>query len=719
MNCKLMYKLYWRTIIILLFTSIAIFSSACVSIEKTGEKTVPPDPLSSSESQNTIFALQRTNTPTPSPTKLPSSIPTSELWNNDAWRNHFPYGGKITILVVDPIHPEIIYAGLGTKNGGIWKSSDKGINWKRSDNGILSRLLPSYDGITALVIDPSTPSTLYAGLDQGAVFKSVDGGNHWKMIHKDDYGIKSMAVDPKSTGTVYIGTYTGILKTNNGGETWENILEPDPSIPGYISSITVDPSLSSTVYAGTTNILGVGKSGIFASLDKGKSWSFSDKGLDFTDITEIVIDPSQSTTLYAATIQICDCGGGISENEGGVYRSLDGGTSWKRIVIGLTNVRVQSLAIDPKVPSTLFAGTYNGLFISKNGGEDWSKVIKDNSHLGIQSIYINPISPSNMIMGTSRGIFKSIDHGANWSESNFGLLGANVLALAEDPKRPGVIIASVEGSGLYESANNGEGWNLLSSKTILPGYAHTLAIDWSNPDVMYASAYDYGVFKSYDRGASWTDLLTNLQKYADFEHPKNVYRAAYFINIDPVDSTIIYLGTEYGLLLSQNGERGWTTLWSDGMEFESLKMAIDSQSPQNIYVGGSTGLFKKANNSSQWEKISITADKFIKNVVLDPRDSNVIYVSDYDNILKSEDGGKTWTCVYNGPRILLMAIDPIKTNNVYATTKDYLLYSNNGGKDWVNMLLPDKNVNTLIISRTSPAVLYAGTSSGVYSIPLP
>jgi photosystem II stability/assembly factor-like uncharacterized protein len=710
---------YYRiTIIIYLASFVFAFITACGSIGKGIVKTPTPFPLSSSERQNTIFAIQRTNAPTSSPTKpilrkpssSPSSIPTSELWNSDAWENHGPFGGIVSALAVDPIHPNIIFAGSGTENGGIWKSSDNGMNWKRSDRGILSQSVPQYMNITALVIDPNTPSTLYAGIDWGGVFKSVDGGDHWKQINTDR--IKSMAIDPHNSGTVYIGTLNSMYKTINGGETWENILQPEFPTKGNISSITIDPAFSSIIYAGSTSIEGGGKSGVFKSLDGGKTWSFSDTGLENMDVEAIVIDPIQSTILYAATIQVCGCGEGVSEYGGGVFKSLDGGSSWKRILNG----RFQSLAIDPKVPSTLFVGANYGLFISKNGGEKWNKLRIDEVPLSVHSIYINPISPSNMIIGTSGGIFKSNNFGTTWSESNLGLHGSKVLALAEDPKEPGVIIASVEDRGLYESADNGEGWNPLSKRTVLPGFEHTLAVDWSNPDVIYASSNGYGVYKSVDRGASWEDLKSSFL-LSRIEYGENVYHQPYFITIDPDDPAIIYLGSMYGLFISKNGGYDWRGF---GYNDNVNAMAIDPRPPHAIYIGKRQGLFKKANESSQWEKVNLHSEsEYITNVFLDPQESNVIYVSDWDSILKSEDGGNNWMYVYNGPHILSMTIDPLKSNTLYVATEDGLLYSNNGGKDWVDMALPEKYVNTIIISRTYPPVLYAGTISGVYSLQLP
>jgi photosystem II stability/assembly factor-like uncharacterized protein len=714
---------YIQTILFFFVSYIMMVNTACGSLREKSEESLLPSTITLNNYQETNATRQYSLSPTTTSssqiitkTLSPTKIPTASLWNYFAWENHGPYGGFISSIAIDPIHPNILYAGVDSKNGGIWKSNDSGTNWKRSDEGILSPSMSFYYGITTLVIDSKTPSTLYAGIDQSGIFRSIDSGGHWEPIHNEVSGtrVKAMAVDPATSGTVFVGTLSGILKTIDGGNNWEIVLESDGSISDFISSITVDPTKTSIVYAGTTSVQGGEKSGIYKSIDGGNQWTFSNTGLENTDIQAIVIDPIQPTTLYAATIQMCGCAGGISENEGGIYRTIDGGLSWSRMIKGLFDVRSNSLAIDPLNHSTLYAGTFHGAYISTNGGNYWTEIPIEARQTNVQVFIIDPVDPSNIIMGTLSGVYKSTNSGISWIESNNGLSGAYIQALAVDPKRPTRLIASVWGKGLYESTDSGNEWNELFGGSIPLRFINYLAVDWSNPEILYAGSDYYGIFKSIDGGVSWRELKPDFSN-PDALYRENDYNSVYTIVIDPVEPTTIYVGTKYGVFMSINGGDTWISLGTT----EAWTIAIDPTLPKKIYAGNYKGLFKKTDDSQGWEELLVCPDcNFIIVVLIDPLHPNIIYVSDSRSIYKSLDSGKNWTSVLSGQGIFSITLDPVSTNTIYAATRNGILQSSNGGYDWVNIGLPGIDVFTLNVSRASPAVIHAGTTGGVYSIQL-
>jgi len=152
--------------------------------------------------------------------------------------------------------------------------------------------------VFALAINPTTPTTLYAGTHHGGVFESTNGGSSWNAVN------------------------TGLTDTS-------------------VLALAINPTTPTTLYAGTNS------GGVFQSTNGGSSWSAVNTGLPFPDVSALAINPTTPTTLYAGTL-------------GGVFESTNGGSSWNAVNTGLASLRVQALAINPTTPTTLYAGTDDG-----------------------------------------------------------------------------------------------------------------------------------------------------------------------------------------------------------------------------------------------------------------------------------------------------------------------------------------------------------------------
>lgn len=185
--------------------------------------------------------------------------------------------------------------------GHVFKSTDGGSRWAQADHGISTNV------VYALAIDPSFPSTLYAGTEMSGAFRTVDFGAHWRRV---------------SAGLNPVGFW----------------------MPPSVHALAIDPSRPETVYAGTD-------AGLAKSIDGAETWSQSGAGLPPDSVVyAIQIDPVVPSTLYAAV------------SAAGVFRSLDGGGNWEAINDGLTNLYVTCLALDPSSRSTIYVGTTSGVF---------------------------------------------------------------------------------------------------------------------------------------------------------------------------------------------------------------------------------------------------------------------------------------------------------------------------------------------------------------------
>ncbi len=193
---------------------------------------------------------------------------------------------------------------------------------------------PDSGGVSALVIDPKTPTTLYAA--SGGVFKSTDAGSTWSEVSAGLTlgGVSALVIDPKTPTTLYAGGGDVVFRSTDAGGTWS---DASAGLAGGVSALVIDPKTPTTLYADTD-------SGVFRSIDSGASWGSS----NFPGLP--IFDPALPTTLYAG------------RDDAGVFESTDAGDTWSTINTGLPNTIVRTLAIDPITPGTLYAGTDSGVF---------------------------------------------------------------------------------------------------------------------------------------------------------------------------------------------------------------------------------------------------------------------------------------------------------------------------------------------------------------------
>ena len=244
---------------------------------------------------------------------------------------------SVQALAIDPIAPSNLYAL--TMVNGAFKSTDRGINWARINNG-----LEPAKAIVSLAINPVNPSVLFLGTYQ-EIFRSTDGGANWTSVLKlpgtgDILFGQDLAVDPGDPSVVYAIASNRIFRSTDGGSNWKDISGPVFQ-PQRITITSANPS---TVYVRNRFTNG----SLFKSTDDGESWTEvvqNPAELNRFGVNQLVSDPSAASTLYAATSQ-------------GVFRSTDGGANW--VDTGLAAGPVLVLAIDPRNPATLYAGVSGG-----------------------------------------------------------------------------------------------------------------------------------------------------------------------------------------------------------------------------------------------------------------------------------------------------------------------------------------------------------------------
>jgi cysteine-rich repeat protein len=294
----------------------------------------------------------------------------------------------------------------------------------------------------ALAIDPRTPATLYANATCGGLLKSTDAGATWRPVTRGrPVYLAIEVIDPLTPTTLYGSDQSGVFKSTDGGGSWK---AASTGLPANfsVSPLVIDPATTDTLYAGTY-------AGVFKSTDAGGTWSDANTGLTDRNVNALAIDPVAPSTLYAAV-------------GGGVFRTTDGANSW----VNTSNIFVVSLAIDPVAPCTLYATDGQTVFKSTDGGGSWhagDTGLPDQSSFGaIRALAINPRTPRILYAGTYYGgVFKSIDGGDTWRAANGGLPQPPYLtALVIDPITPNRLYAYGGGTvaTIFKSTDGGSTW---------------------------------------------------------------------------------------------------------------------------------------------------------------------------------------------------------------------------------------------------------------------
>jgi photosystem II stability/assembly factor-like uncharacterized protein len=252
-----------------------------------------------------------------------------------------PHGMLVDSLAVDPVHPDILYAGTESPSPGlglgVYQSTDGGKSWSSVSSGLPADV-PTY----TLAIDPKNTNTVYAGTEYG-VYKTTNGGQSWVQSGPLNVGsaavrpiVNSLVVDPSTPATVYAGTAAfGVLKSIDGGGTW--IPLGFPSNVAY--SVAIDPKSPSTLYAATQNVYRSTTGGV-VWLPPANPW-IPGNPTYIPEVYSLAIDPSNTSTIYAGSHD------GTISSEGTVWVSADGGTTWADFSsdLPITLGKVSTLAV--------------------------------------------------------------------------------------------------------------------------------------------------------------------------------------------------------------------------------------------------------------------------------------------------------------------------------------------------------------------------------------
>jgi photosystem II stability/assembly factor-like uncharacterized protein len=264
----------------------------------------------------------------------------------------------------------------------------------------------------------------------------------------------------------------------------------------------------------------------------------------------------------------------------GLFRSDDGGQTWKRLGKGILHAMAFSLAIEPGNPEVVYAGTWDGPFKSDNRGETWAKLGTGCAQPDVRSIVVHPSDPEIVYLALyGEGILKSTDAGFTWNNSNTGLSTTVVRFLVPHPSDPNRLYAGTgqqwgKDNALFRSQDGGASWSQVSLEAALPTCMASAV-----PSVLYVGTWRQGVFVSQDDGHSWRPANEGL-----------LARDIWSIAVDPADSSRVYAGTGTGVFKTDDAGQSWSELDTALRGRQVYAIALDLLGQTRLHVGTDRGV---------------------------------------------------------------------------------------------------------------------------------
>ena len=675
------------------------------------------------------------------------------VYSND-WRTTGPPGGDVRGLVVDPSNPDRFY--FGTLDGQIYTSVDAGKQWRLLYNFGKPRLFVDH-----IIVDPRNPKVLYVGGHRhnlpGGFFKSTDGGVSWRESSQlKNEAIHSLAQSEANPNTLIAGTFTGIFRSDDAGDSWKQL--PTQSTPGllHVESLAIDPRTNNTIYAGTFYLP-------YKSDDGGQTWRSIKNGIiDDSDIFAIDIDPRDANHIIASACS-------------GIYESKNAGESWRKVQgIPSQSRRTRAIMQHPSVAGIVYAGTTEGFWRSDKGGDPDSWTVTTSRQLEINSIAVHPSRPDMIYIGTNNyGVMISTDGGKSFTPSNGGFSGRFANAILADRETPNRIYASTintatGGGFLFVSNDNGETWR--PSMRSMPSRLITYSIlqDARDANIIYLGT-NLGVYRSLDRGTSWAPVWAVEKKKAPAAKgsarvtakPTVATTAKRRTATKPDDSLLraqqalaaagYHLGepdgkpgpsTTAGLKKFQTDRHLPVTGKLDAITMAALGVGksndpnapersdlilpdavyalvhtVDPETQQPaILAATNSGLYRSVDPAKGWARLSYGSfDSRTSCVSTTPRAPETIWVGTPTGVLLSRDSGKTWRQVEGVPRdvpVNTIAQDPQRPDHVYVGTKQALIVSHDGGATWRirGGNLPFGDFTSILINPRNGDEIFAGNA---------
>ncbi|MEO6357691.1 MAG: hypothetical protein ABIU77_26865 [Ferruginibacter sp.] len=644
----------------------------------------------------------------------------SAMFNSMRWRMIGPHRGGRTVGAVGvPQQPNVFY--IGVNNGGVWKTTDYGRTW-----------FPIFDSqptgsVGDVAVAPSNPNIVYVASGEGiqrpdlsvgdGIYKSADAGKTWINTGlKDGQQIGGLAIDATNENRVFAAvlghpygpnTERGVYRTTDGGKTWERVLYKDENT-GAIQ-VAIDPKDPNIVYAdlwaGRQGPWENGEwngdeSGLYKSTDGGNTWKQLTKGLPTPKMglgrIGFCIAPTNTSRLYATV----DAG-----EYGGIYRSDDAGESWSQMNkderFWGRGDDFAEVKVDPENADIVYTADVV-VWKSVDGAKTWKDFRGAPGGDDYHRIWINPTNSDIMLIAADQGAIITVNGGQTFS-SWYNQPTAQFYHVSTDNAFPYNVYGGQQESGSVGIASRGNDgqitfreWHPVGGEEY--GY---VAADPKNPDIIYA-----GKISKYDKR---TDQVQNISPEAVRSGQYRFIRTAPIV-FSPIDSTTLYFAGNV-IFKTKNGGNTWQTISPD-----LTREAWDIPASVGIYTNDA---MKKMPRRGV---VYTVAPSF--------KDINTIWAGTDDGYIQvTHNGGKTWTNVTpqqvtSWSKVSMIEASHTDVNTAYAAVNrircddmhPHIYKTTDGGKSWKEITtgLPNDPINTIREDQVRKGLLFAGSERAVY-----
>lgn len=644
-----------------------------------------------------------------------------------SWRNIGPFrGGRSVAAVGLPSQPLTYFAGY--TGGGLWRTDDAGNSWRNISDGFFKT-----GSVGAIAVAPSDENVIYVGMGEHAIrgqsstygdgmYKSTDQGRTWTHIGlATSRQISAVRVHPSNPDVVYVAVQgdrwkgtsdRGIYRTTDGGKTWTQLLKGENAFSGA-SDLSMDATNPRILYAAMWDHQrtpwmvrsGGAGSGIWKSVDGGDTWKRSQEGLPkLVGKIGVSVSPANPDRVYAI----------VEAENGGLFRSDDAGKTWRQQsgdrLIQTRSWYYMNITADPKNADVVWVMNAP-VMKSIDGGRTFASVSA--THGDNHQLWINPTNPNYLINANDGGASISLDGGKSWSTQD-NQPTSQFYHVAVDDGFPYKLYGGQQDNSSVIIQSRSDGGSIgIREWTEGPGCeSANMGVSAKNPRYIYGGCYQ-GLIDEMDAN---NGLMRTIMPWPEMNLTEPTDKTKYRFNwtapieVSMHDDKVVYHG---GNVLFKTTTRGqsWTPISGDLTRNDKTRQGWGGGPITNEGAGGEV-----------YATIVVIEES--------PHDANTLYVGTDDGLIqRTRDGGKTWTNItpasWGDGLVNEIAISPHDAGTIYVSfRKDrvgdptpHIFVSKDYGATFtriVNGLRDGEPVRVVREDTERKGLLYAGTETGVY-----
>jgi photosystem II stability/assembly factor-like uncharacterized protein len=582
--------------------------------------------------------------------------------------------------------------------------------------GQWTALGPDGGDVRSLAHDPRNPDRIYLGTSTGTLFLSTDGGHNWSRLARlgDDNVLDHIAIDPQNPKHIYVSAWSvvdqqagDIFRSHDAGEKWEAL----PGMHGKsVRALAIAASDSRILVAGALD-------GVFQSKNGGNSWEriSPSSRAEIKNIESIAIDPRNPDVVYAGTWHLA-------------WKTADGGANWQHINKGMIDDSdVFSVIVDSSNPSVVFASACSGIYKSESAGDLFHKLQGiPFSARRTRVLKQDPANPATVYAGTTEGLWKTLDSGKTWKHVTDSEVVVNDVLI--DPRNSSRVLLATDRSGVLASDDGAQSWTASNH-----GYAHryvsSILADKNDPNSIVVGVVNDrewgGVFVTHDGGQSWQQKSSGLSGrdvFALQQAANGALIAGTNKGIFLLDRTatqwrpINTIVTEKTPARVVKGKKGAKAVKTPAVVVRSVLDARVSDievTSKRWLAATSVGLFTSSDQGKTWTGGPVLGKNDFISV---ESNGELIVAATHANVLYSTHNGATWQQAPLTSFITsIHGVTLTPEGEILVASREGAFRSSDSGATWEHMVngIPDKNISSITYDQGRKLLLATSTATGV------